>query len=49
MKTLICATSIIISFTVTASLYSNNANIASSSLLNNVKLLALSLTTIKDL
>jgi hypothetical protein len=49
MKTFICATSIAISFAVAAPFYSNNANVAGSSLLNSVKLLALSLTAIKDL
>jgi hypothetical protein len=49
MKTLICATSIAISFAVTAPLYSNNANIASSGLLNSVRPLALSSATVKDL
>jgi hypothetical protein len=49
MKTLICATSIAISFAVAAPLCFNDANVASSSLPNSVKPLALSLTTVKDL
>jgi hypothetical protein len=49
MKTLICATSIAISFAVAAPLYSNNANIAGGGLLNSVKPLALSSAAIKDL
>jgi hypothetical protein len=49
IKTFIYATFIAISFAVTAPLCFNNVNIAGSSLLNSVKLLALSLTAIKDL
>jgi hypothetical protein len=49
MKTLIYATSIAISFAVTAPLYFNNANVAGGNLPNSVKPLALSLTAIKDL
>jgi hypothetical protein len=49
MKTFIYATFIIICFTITAPFYFNNINVIGSGLLNNIRLLALSLAIIKDL